>query len=331
MSFLGSFVGIFETAIRGLASAFAFAGNYKWAFAIVLFTIIIRSLLLPVAIKQIRSMREQQRLQPEVQRLRQKYKDDRQKMTQEMMALYQREGVNPYAACLPMLAQFPVMLGFYYALRRVIALPHALDVAVKAKKMTLDHAIALAQGHHPPQVPHMPFFGGDLAHSAISSAGGIVLLVLMTVSQILATRQLNPGQTDQQKRMQMLMPLFMVFIFYRFAAALVLYWTTQSIYQYVQQLVMTRSTREKGIRGLLGFESKEKAAADRKRALQEAKLAKKAEKPQVKGQNQPAARPAVAMAGSGSGSLDALAARRGLEEKRQQRRRSKNKKKKRRR
>ena len=77
-----------------------FAGDHRWALAIITITIIVRTLLLPIAVRQIKSMREQQRLQPEVARLRQKYRSDRQKMTQEMMALYQREGVNPYAACL---------------------------------------------------------------------------------------------------------------------------------------------------------------------------------------------------------------------------------------
>lgn len=99
------FVGFFKTALTTLADAFAFAGGYRWALSIVALTIITRTLLLPLAIKQIRSMRESQRLQPEIQRLRQKYKSDRQRLMQEMQELYQREGVNPYASCLPMIAQ----------------------------------------------------------------------------------------------------------------------------------------------------------------------------------------------------------------------------------
>ncbi|MEX0874922.1 MAG: YidC/Oxa1 family membrane protein insertase [Actinomycetota bacterium] len=213
MNIWEQFVGYFKTAVTSIADVYSFLGDYRWAAAIITMTIIVRSLLLPLAIKQIRSMREQQRLQPEVARLRQKYKSDRQKMTQEMMALYQREGVNPYAACLPMVAQMPVFIAMYYSIREL--------------KPT----------------GGMPFLLVDLTDKASGSVGGWLLIVIMTAAQLLSTRQLNPGQTDQQRRLQMLMPLMFVFLFINFPAALVLYWATQSTYQLVQQIIMTRDMR----------------------------------------------------------------------------------------
>ena len=89
------FANLFTVSIKYLATAFSFAGQNRWALAIMAVTIIVRTLLLPIAIKQIKSMRDTQRLAPEMTRLRQKYKNDRQKMTEEVMELYRREGVNP--------------------------------------------------------------------------------------------------------------------------------------------------------------------------------------------------------------------------------------------
>ena len=292
-----SFVDFFRAAIERLADTFEFAGGHRWALAIIAMTIIVRTLVLPLAIKQIRSMRETQRLQPEVARLRQKYKNDRQKQMQEMQALYQREGVNPYASCLPMIAQAPVFMAMYYAMRDLKG----------------DPGIG------------MPFLGlGDLTARTSSTAAGWVLLVLMTGAQLLSTRQLNPGQTDQQRRMQMLIPLVFVFMFMSFPAALVLYWATQSMYQLVQQLIMTRDMRKPGSgwRGILGLPGT--SAGAKTPGKQGPKSQRRDEKPQVR----PPAPPPPERA---TQPLDALATRRALDEKREQRRRRRKKRKQRKR
>lgn len=214
MNLWNQFVGYFRSGLEAIAGFYDVFGGHRWALAIITLTLIVRTLLLPIAIKQIRSMREQQRLQPEMQRLRQKYARDRQKMTEETMALYKREGVNPYAACLPMVAQAPVFMAMFYTIR--------------------DLAEHLAKGS-------MPFLGlGDLTQPANTNAGGWMLLAFMTLSQFFSTRQLNPGGTDQQRRLQMLLPFFFVFIMLRFPTGLVLYWATQNLYQFVQQMIMIR-------------------------------------------------------------------------------------------
>lgn len=289
--FWDQFVGFFKTAVTTLADAFSFAGGHRWVLAIVALTLATRTLVLPLAIKQIRSMRETQRLQPEVARLRQKYKSDRQRLMQEMQELYQREGVNPYASCLPMIAQAPVFMAMYFAIREIRG------------------------------VGEMPFLGlADLTDRASSTVGGWLLIVLMTLAQLLSTRQLNPGQTDQQKRMQMLMPIMFVFLFMSFPVALVLYWTTSNLYQLVQQIVMTRDMRKPGggWRSLVGL-----IPAEAKKPNGKAKREKREEKPQVKRTAVAVAEPAAAP----SVSADPLAARRTLDEKRQRRRRKKKKRK----
>ncbi len=285
------FVGYFKDGLSAIADVYSFLGDYRWAAAIITLTIIVRSLLLPLAIKQIRSMREQQRLQPEVARLRQKFKTDRQKMTQEMMALYQREGVNPYAACLPMIAQMPVFIAMYYAIRE----------------------LKPAGG--------MPFFLVDLTDKANSAVGGWLLIALMTAAQLLSTRQLNPGQTDQQRRLQMLMPLMFIFLFMGFPAALVLYWATQSTYQLVQQIIMTRDMRvgQPWWRPLWPFGSSSSTKPSKKKPLKEK------EKVPQRVPDVPPAAASTTPALAGGSTPDFASQRRDIAEKRARRRRKKKK------
>jgi YidC/Oxa1 family membrane protein insertase len=292
------FIGFFTSAVTTLADAFGFLGSHKWAAAIVALTIIVKLLTLPLAIKQIRSMRETQRLQPEMQRIRQKYRNDRQKQMQETQALYQREGINPLASCLPIIAQMPVFIGMYQAL-----------------------------GHLPNVA--MPFLGlGDLQTPASKSVAGWVLIVIMVLAQLLATLQLNPGQNDSQKRMQLLLPIVFVFLFINFKAALVLYWATQSTFQLVQQVIMTRDMRREagGWKALMPWGPK----PDPKAIARQAKLA--AKQPQASSERpKPQVRePAVVSAGGSDGArktADPLASRRSLDEKRARRRRNKKRRK----
>src|SRR5215212_5260887 len=90
----------------------------SWGLAIIALTITIRALLLPLTLKQVKSMREMQRIAPQMKELQAKYKDDRQRLNQEMMKLYQEHKVNPFASCLPLVAQLPVFISLFYMLRK---------------------------------------------------------------------------------------------------------------------------------------------------------------------------------------------------------------------
>ena len=109
----------FELFAAGLAAIYEVIPNY--GVAIILLTIAVRLILLPLSIKQTRSMREMQRIQPEVKKIQAKYKGNRQKLNEEMMKLYQEHGVNPFGGCLPLLMQMPVFIALY----RVISTPLA--------------------------------------------------------------------------------------------------------------------------------------------------------------------------------------------------------------
>ncbi len=345
MNIFTQFVGYFADALKAIANFYSFLGGHKWAAAIVTLTIVVRTLLLPLAVKQIKSMREQQRLQPEVARLRQKYKNDRQAMNQEMMALYQREGVNPMAACLPMLLQFPILIAMYGALRRFTAIPidelkklgsyavkHHITLVESAKKLKINapqdkleqiwtyatkhHESAVQAAQHLHIVQRMPFFGlGDLANHASATIAGWLLIAVYVVLTLVSTLQFNMGQTEQQKRMQLLMPLFFVVFFIRYPAALLLYWATQQLYQFVQQTVMTRDMRKEsggGWRSIIP-------------GLQQKRSNTKTRTPRPEKQ----LRPAVAVPSGASSPTENFTSRRDLEEKRR-RRRSRKKKKRRR-
>lgn len=108
-------MGLFEIFSGALTGFYALIPNY--GLAIILLTLAVRIILLPLSIKQTKSMREMQRIQPEVKRIQAKHKGDRQKMNEEMMALYKEHGVNPFGGCAPLLLQFPVLIGLFYVVR----------------------------------------------------------------------------------------------------------------------------------------------------------------------------------------------------------------------
>ena len=108
-------MGFFELFAAALTGFYALVKSY--GLAIILLTLGVRIVLLPLSIKQTRSMREMQVIQPEIKRLQAKHKGDRQKLNEEMMKLYKEHGVNPFGGCLPLLMQFPVLIGLFYVVR----------------------------------------------------------------------------------------------------------------------------------------------------------------------------------------------------------------------
>lgn len=291
------FVGFLRSILTGIADSLTFLGGHRWAAAIVLLTLGIRTLVLPLAIKQIKSMRQIQALQPEIQRLRQKYRNDRQRQMQEMQELYSREGVNPAASCLPLLPQMPVLFAMFYVVR------------------DLDPAGG------------MPFLMlGDLGQKSSGSIAGWLLILIMTAASLIAARQLNTGATDQQRRLQMLMPLMFTIFFINLPAALVLYYTTQQLYQLVQQIVMTRDMRKPGSgwKGILGI-GDSRLQAPRPPKPKKAKEQVKATSGQP--DSPKGGSPGTPRDAQRDTAVEVLAARRSLDEKRERRRRRKKKRK----
>jgi YidC/Oxa1 family membrane protein insertase len=189
----------------------------NWGIAIILVTIVIKILFWPIQAKSIKSMKAMQQFQPLMQKLREKYKDDPQRLNAEMMKLYKEHKINPFSGCLPMLVQIPVFFALFTMLRSAVELRGARFLWIKDLSQP-DTVLQLAG------FPLNP------------------LPLLMGVSMIWQMK-LTPqtGDAQQQKIMQF-MPLIFLFVCYNMSSGLVLYWTVQQLLSIAQQWWSLRQT-----------------------------------------------------------------------------------------
>ncbi|WP_447927535.1 membrane protein insertase YidC [Vreelandella sp. EE27] len=181
-------------------------GNWGWS--IVLLTVLVKAVLFPLSAKAYKSMARMRKLGPEMQRLKEMYGDDRQKMSQEMMKFYQKEKINPLGGCLPILVQMPVFIALYWMLLESVELRHApfmfwiQDLSVKD-----------------------PYF---------------ILPILMGISMFVQ-QMLNPTPPDpMQAKIMKMLPIIFTFFFLWFPAGLVIYWVVNNIISVAQQYFITR-------------------------------------------------------------------------------------------
>ncbi|MEA2199119.1 MAG: YidC/Oxa1 family rane protein insertase [Solirubrobacteraceae bacterium] len=207
-----------------------------WGLSIVLLTVLVRAVLVPLTVKQFRSMQALQAHQPELKALQAKYKDDKQRQQQEIMKFYKENKVNPLGSCLPLLAQFPVFISLYYLLRsdlRGYICPHIQDVYKAAHHTTQTVACGV---HHGAQF----LFIGDLTNKA-TGAVLVVLMVLYVGSQLFSSLMMSTSAMDPtQRKIMVLMPLVFVFLFISFPAGVIVYWITTNLWTIVQQLIVRR-------------------------------------------------------------------------------------------
>ncbi|HEY1267870.1 MAG TPA: membrane protein insertase YidC [Candidatus Binatia bacterium] len=195
-----------------------FTGSY--GLDIILLTVIIKVVLAPLTHKSMVSMRQMQRLQPQMERLKERYKDDKEGLNKEIMELYRRNGVNPFGGCLPMLVQFPVFIGLYNALRTPIELRHAPFFWIKDLSR--------------PDWESLP----------IDFAGwhfGIPILTLLMGASMFLQQWMTPSAGDpNQRRMMMIMPVVFTFMFINFPSGLTIYWLVNNLLSIGQQYVTNR-------------------------------------------------------------------------------------------
>ena len=207
---------------------YGYAGNF--GLAIIAFTILMRLILFPLAQASFKSMAKMKKLQPDMQRLKETYPNDRQKMQQELMALYKREGANPVAGCLPILVQIPIFFSLYKVLFVTIEMYHApfygwihdLSAPDPLGLMTLFGII-------PWNVP------------PILSIIDIGILPIFMGFTMWLQQKLNPAPADPtQARIFALLPFVFTFVLAGFAAGLVLYWSVNNILSIAQQWFIQR-------------------------------------------------------------------------------------------
>lgn len=207
MGLWDSYVGFIEWCLASLRDYTGSAG-----LAIIIFTVILKTILLPLTVKSIRSTAGMQELQPKMKELQKKYKDDRQRLSQEMMQLYAQYQINPAAGCLPLLIQIPIFFGLYFA------------------------------------VSDLSRDGGNFLWLHLNEADPYKILPIFAgVFQFIQTRMMRPANgpkvTDPQQQMMNtmtnFMPLLVVVFGWSFASGAVLYWLVQSVYSVVQQWFIT--------------------------------------------------------------------------------------------
>lgn len=184
----------------------SYTGN--WGVAIILLTLVVRVALFPLTYKGMVSMKRMQKLQPKVAALKEKFKNDKEKMNREMMGMYKRYRINPLGGCLPILLQLPVFFALYSALGTAIELRHT------------------------------PFIGWI---TDLSAMDGLFVLPLLMGASMFFQQKLTPSSLDptQQKIMMWMPAIFMVFMM-TFPSGLVLYWFTSNLLSILQQLVINR-------------------------------------------------------------------------------------------
>lgn len=197
-------------------------GNY--GVSIIVFTIIVKLLLLPLNIKQTKSMKDMQRLQPELQKLNKKYKNNKEKLNEETLKLYKVYKVNPAAGCLPLLLQFPILIGLYGTLREPATwvFTGGMIDSVNMSFMWIDNL------NNPDPIYVLPILAA--------------LFTFISQKFTMANSTMNPDDPNAktQKVMLYMMPIMIGYISIKLPAGVALYWVVQNIFTFVQQFVMMR-------------------------------------------------------------------------------------------
>jgi YidC/Oxa1 family membrane protein insertase len=268
------FANIIEEAFSPLITLFeeimvfiheAVGGSWGWA--IVGLTILTRAVLLPLTYRQLRSMQELQRHAPEMKKIKERYKDDKQRQQQEVMKFYQENKINPLASCLPFALQIPVFISLFYMLRTDLKKRICGEQLVSHYNSLSLHTRSAYNVLHATSVAKLPskyveatgcqtvapgsgkfLFIPDIT----TKATGIVLIVLIVAyvgSQIASTLMATATADPNQRRMMLLLPLVIVAFLFRFPAGLLVYWITTNMWTIGQQYFIRRRMPAPGMPG----------------------------------------------------------------------------------
>lgn len=224
--------------------------GHNFGLAIIIFTILVRLATYPFTKQQLNSSKKMQEMQenPEWKKIQKKYKDDKEKLSQEQMRLYQENGINPLGSCLPTLLQLPIIIGLYSAVTRAMAasplqlmqLINELSLKNKADLLPLNGSFLWMDLSQPERLV-LDFIPETWP---IIGAGIPILAILVFISSYLQTKMMgsstatNDQQAQQMKMMGLYMPVFMAWISYQYAAGLALYFVASNLVSIVQYALM---------------------------------------------------------------------------------------------
>jgi YidC/Oxa1 family membrane protein insertase len=214
----GWFDKLAKPALFLLNFFYGYVGNY--GIAIILVTILIKLLFWPIAQKGLKSMKNMQKIQPKMAKLKEKYKNDKERLNQEMMGLYKTYKVNPLGGCLPMVLQIPVFFALYKVLLQAIELRHAPFMLWISDLSAPDRLM----------------IGVDIPY-----LGGLPVLTLLMGGSMFLQQKMTPSPADAtQAKIMMFLPVIFTFMFLNFASGLVLYWLVNNLLSIGQQYLINR-------------------------------------------------------------------------------------------
>ena len=214
----GWFDKIAKPALYLLNFFYSYVGNY--GVAIILVTVLIKLLFWPIAQKGLKSMKNMQKIQPKMAKLREKYKNDSARLNEEMMNLYKTYKVNPLGGCLPMILQIPVFFALYKVLLQAIELRHAPFMLWITDLSAPDRLM----------------IGVDIPY-----LGGLPVLTLLMGGSMFLQQRMTPSPADPtQAKIMMFLPVIFTFLFLNFASGLVLYWLVNNLLSIAQQYMINK-------------------------------------------------------------------------------------------
>ena len=251
---------------------YALVSNYGWT--IVIFTLIVKFAMFPLTLKQQKSMKKTQALQPKLQALQEKYQYDKEKLSQETMKLYQESGVNPMGGCLPLLIQFPILIALYNIIRKplsyimMLSNDRVMEIYEKLMGKAADSFARIDQlglakmmedgagklGEFANQIINFDFFGLDLSVTPtfqfISKhpiyvlipllAGGTTFLVSHISNKMAGTQNSDNQAASSMQTMNVIFPFMTAWFSITLPAGLGLYWTVSNLFQLAQTVLMNR-------------------------------------------------------------------------------------------
>ncbi|WP_461833892.1 membrane protein insertase YidC [Desulfothermus sp.] len=199
-----------------IALNFFYKYTHNYGIAIIILTIVIKILFWPLSHKSYKSMEQMKKIQPLMQQLKEKYKDDKQKLNEELMRLYKTYKINPAGGCIPMLLQIPVFIALYEALLGAIELRHS------------------------PFIYHLPFTNIIWLADLSAKDPLYITPILMGVTMFLQQKMTPSAGDPTQAKLMLLMPVFLTFLFLNFPSGLVIYFITNNVLSIIQQWWMLK-------------------------------------------------------------------------------------------
>lgn len=254
----------FHTVLSPLLGA---ASGWSWVLSIVGLVIVIRILLIPLFVKQIKAQRNMQLIQPKMKEIQKKYAGDREKQSQEMMKLYRETGTNPLASCLPIILQAPIFFALFRVLQGI-----AGNTGVGPLTSELVHQA------HDASIFGVPIYGTfmhaeETPNPTATKALAMVLIVVMSATTFITQRQLivkntaadNP-MVKQQKILMYVFPIFFAFGGFNFPIGVLIYWTTTNVWSMGQQFWVIRNNPAPGTPAHQALLARRQERAERKQS-----------------------------------------------------------------